>query len=336
MIVTIDRRRKAAIVVQCLLSRGDAPPLSDLPEDVQVDLTRELGRLRLVDRATLDAIATEFADDLEALGFSARGGTEAALAALGAHISPAAAARLKAEALGAEGADPWATLAALPPPTLVAILEAESVEVGAVLLSKLPVARAAEVLGLLPGERARRVAFAVSRTAGIAPAAVARIGRALASEHGAPPPAAFLRPPPERLGAILNSSAAATRDGLLDGLTAEDGGFAAQVRRAIFTFAHLPRRLRPTDVPRVLRPVDARVVATALATARAAGGPEGEAADFVLASVSQRMGDGIREEIEGLGPIKPADGEAAQAAVVVAARALAESGEIVLIDPEEE
>ncbi|WP_428983607.1 hypothetical protein [Psychrosphaera aquimarina] len=43
---------------------------------------------------------------------------------------------------------------------LLPILENESIEVAAVLLSKIDVARAAELLGKLPGPQARRITYA--------------------------------------------------------------------------------------------------------------------------------------------------------------------------------
>jgi flagellar motor switch protein FliG len=147
------------------------------------------------------------------------------------------------------------------------MLSRESLEVAAVALSKLPVARAAEVLGLLPGPQARRITMAVSRISRIAPDAVARIGRALAEEYCSAAAVAFPLPPAARLGDILNSSRPATRDEVLGGLDAEDPPFAAEVRKAIFTFQHIPLRLKAADVPRVLRGVDTKVIATALLAA---------------------------------------------------------------------
>jgi flagellar motor switch protein FliG len=271
-------------------------------------------------------VAAELADRIEGVGVAGPRGMAGALAALGTHISPEVAARLRAEA-GRLNGDPWALVGQLSPERLAAILLAESVEAAAVILAKLPVARAAEALGCLPGERARRVAFAVSRTGGVAPATVRLIGQALAREHCEEAPA-------ERVGAILNSSAAATRTEVLDGLEGADRDFAQGVRKAIFTFAHLPRRLRSADVPRVLRAVEPRRIAQAIVAARQGPPEDGASADFILASLPQRLGDSLREEMEALGAVKPKDGEAAQAALVSAVREAAAAGVIELVEEE--
>lgn len=330
----IDRRRKAAILVRFLLSDGQRPPLAHLPEDAQVDLTREMARLRLVDRATLDAVLEEFADEIERVGLAARPGDEAALEAVAGHISPQAAERLKAEAARRRATDPWAEVAALPLPDLAGILTRESTEVAAVALSKLPVAKAAEVLGLLPGPLARRITVAVSRTGGIAPEAVLCIGRALAEENCAQADFAFPQPPASRLGEILTNSTAGTRDGLLEGLEAEDPPFAAEVRKAIFTFAHLPLRLRAADVPRVLRGVDQKVLVTAIAAAQAGSDEEREAAAYLLKSLPQRLSDTLREEVASLPRPRPQAGDSAKSTVVGHVRDRAQAGEIEFLDPD--
>ncbi len=331
----LTRRRKAAIVLQMLLAEGQKLTLSDLPEEIQLTLTRELGSLRMIDRDTMYAIATEFADVLDSIGLTVPGGMARAVDAVADRISPSAVARLKSE-YGSGITDPWSKIVALPNPDLVPIMQTESHEVAAVILSKLPVAKAAELLGKLPGDLARRITFAVSQTASIRPDAVARIGQAIAQAHCSKPVPAFVSPPVQRLGAILNSSLSATRDSVLEGLGADDQAFADQVRRAIFTFLDLPERVEKVDIPKVARAVDNASLVTALTHALATGGGDAESAEFILANMSQRMADSLREEIASRGKIRRSDGEAAMGAVIKAVRDSVESGEIALVDPDEE
>ncbi|MFT4151201.1 MAG: FliG C-terminal domain-containing protein [Paracoccaceae bacterium] len=329
----LSPREKAAVIVRLLLSEGAAPPLSGLPEHMQAALTEQMGQMRLVDRATLSAVVEEFVTELEQVGLSFPGGIEGALSMMDGHISQTAANRLRRLAGASARADPWDRLTQLPPERLLPVLQEESVEVAAVMLSKLPVARAAELLGRLPGERARRVAYAVSMTGNTDPEAVRRIGLSLAIQLEAQPPRAFDSGPVERVGAILNVSAAQTRDEVLRGLEVEDAGFAEQVRRAIFTFVHIPARLSPRDVPKVVRLVDQPVMVTAIA---AATGTELEdACEFLLANMSQRLAQGLREEAAARGRPREKEGEIAMTAVIAAIRDLEEAGEVVLIREEE-
>jgi flagellar motor switch protein FliG len=47
---SLSRRAKAAIVVRLLLNEGADLPLEDLPDDLQIALTQQMGAMRLVDR----------------------------------------------------------------------------------------------------------------------------------------------------------------------------------------------------------------------------------------------------------------------------------------------
>jgi len=136
------------------------------------------------------------------------------------------------------------------------------------------------------------------------------------------------------VGAILNVSPALTRDDVLIGLEAEDADFAAEVRKAIFTFVHIPARLNPRDTPKITRLVDQPVLVTALAAATARPGLE-QAADFILNNISQRLAQGLREEMGTRGRVKDRDAEEAMTAIIAAIRTLETSGEITLIQPEE-
>ncbi|MFN3847419.1 MAG: FliG C-terminal domain-containing protein, partial [Paracoccaceae bacterium] len=274
-------REKAAIIVRLMLAEGGSVPLASLPEHMQTDLTEQIGQMRLVDRATLAAVVEEFLSELEEVGLSFPGGIDGALTIMDGHISPTAASRLRRLAGAAGKSDPWDRLTTLPCDRLLPVIEAESIEVAAVMLSKLPVPKAAELLGKLPGDKARRVAYAVSMTGNVDPETVRRIGFSLASQLDAQPVRAFDAGPVERVGAILNVSTAATRDDVLIGLDAEDADFAEQVRKAIFTFTHIPARIMPRDIPKIVRMVDAAVLVTAFTAAQ--GHPtQGPVVEFFL------------------------------------------------------
>ncbi|MFN7224382.1 MAG: flagellar motor switch protein FliG [Paracoccaceae bacterium] len=322
-------REKAAIIVRLMLSEGGSVPLASLPEHMQTDLTEQIGQMRLVDRATLASVVEEFLSELEEVGMSFPGGIDGALTMMDGHISPSAATRLRRLAGAAGKADPWARLTTLPCDQLLPVLEAESVEVAAVMLSKLPVPKAAELLGKLPGDKARRVAYAVSMTGNVDPDTVRRIGHSLASQLDAQPVRAFDAGPVERVGAILNVSTAATRDDVLIGLDAEDADFAEQVRKAIFTFTHIPARIMPRDIPKIVRMVDAAALVSAFSAAQ--GHPtQGPVVEFFLSNMSQRMAQTIRDDMAARGKVKEKDAEEAMSAIVTTIRQLEGAGEIVM------
>lgn len=331
----LTRRRKAAMIVQILLKDGSAPSLGQLPEQLQLMLTDELGALRLVDKATVSAVAEEFTAELEAIGLTAPGTRDGAITALSDHLSPVLATQLRSQLDSVRNGDHWPVIVDLSVERIIAIMKAESIAICAVTLSKLPVAKAAEVLSKTPGERARRITYAMSQTENIAPDAVRRIGAALAFEYGHTPDIAFEKAPVQRLGAILNSTVTDTREDVLIGLTGEDPEFATNVRKAIFTFKDIAPRVKPTDVPNTIRNVDGDVLITAIAAALAGDDALIASAEFILGSISQRMAGQLREDAEERGRIKKDDAEKAMAAVTTAIREMADGGVITLIDPDE-
>lgn len=332
---SLTRAQKAAVIVRLVLAEGTPIPLQSLPEQMQADLTQAMAQLRLIDRTTLAEVVDEFLNELEQVGLAFPGGLEGALAAMDGHLGANAVTRLRRIAGKTSQADPWDRLVGQPADKILPLMLNESIEVGAVILSKLPVPKAAELLGKMPGPRAQRTAYAVSQTNGIDPDTVRRIGAALVAQLDAEPPRAFDTGPVQRVGAILNVAAAATREDVMKGLTETDASFAEAVRRAIFTFVHIPRRINARDVPKIIRIVEQSVLVTALAAASTKA-DMAEGVEFFLANMSQRMAQGIREEMAARGRVKDKDAEAAMNAVVGAIRELEASGELVLISEEEE
>lgn len=326
-------RQKAAIIVRVLLAEGEDISLEGLPVEAQDALAREMAAMGLVDRETRDAVLGEFCDALEAVGVTFPGSMDGTLEILGARISRDASDRLRRLAALSGRSDPWERIVSLPVAHLAALAQSEAVEMAAVMFARLPVPKAAEAFGKLPAELARQIAYAMSLTGNIEAPAMRRIGMALVQAAEALPRPALDGGPVEKVGAILNFTPAATRDAVLEGLDQDDAAFAEGVRKAIFTWANIPMRIDPRDVPRILRAVDQPVLVKAMAGAK---GVNAATVPFLLGALSSRMADGLREEIEGIGRVTAADAEAAMAEVVAAIRAMEAAGDLFLIAGEAE
>lgn len=325
--------QKAAVIVRLLLAEGAGLPLAKLPEPLQDELANQIASMGFVDRMTLKSVIDEFVLKLDSVGLSFPRNIEGTLELLDGHISAGTAARLRKQAGINWLADPWPRFADLGAEALLPVLERESLQVGAILLSKLTTSLAAEVLQLLPGDRARRLTYEMSKVGTVHPDTVRRIGIAILADLDEKPARAFDIGPVERVGAILNSARSETRDDVLTGLDETDRGFADEVRRAIFTFDNLPQRLAPRDVSKVVREIDQKVLLTALAGAKTVG--RQEPADFILDNISQRMADALRDEINDLAAPRPEDGEAAMGEIISLIRRLESEGELYLLADED-
>lgn len=134
----------------------------------------------------------------------------------------------------------------------------------------------------------------------------------------------------EKVGAILNFSPRPCATALA-GLDDDDAGFAGEVRKTIFTWAHVPHRVDPRDIPRLTREVDNAVLLKALAGAR---GDARETVDFLLGGISSRLAETMREEMEALGKISARDAEQAMDEVVATIRRMEAAGDLFLIAPD--
>lgn len=331
----LSSQQKAAIIVRFLLAQGASIPISSLPEQMQEALTEQMGVMRLVDHETMLDVLQEFISELDSIGLTFPNGINSAIELMSEHLSTDAANRLRRLASSLNNNDPWERIIELPAERLKSFIEIESNEVAAVVLSKIPVSKAADVLSQLPGERARWIAYAIAFTEGVSPQIVQRIGISLASQLDAQPVRAFNHDPIARVGEILNVSAGATRDDVLEGFELEDALFAQKVRKAIFIFSNIPARITPMDAPKILRAVENPVLVTALAGAKGDSANEA-AAEFLLSNVPQRLAQSLREEIDEAGNIKPKDAENAMSQVIRAIKQLESTNEITFIQIEEE
>ena len=328
----LNPRQKAAIIVRLLLDDEDLTGLSNLPTDLQTNLAQAMAGLEIVDRSTRDAVIGEFCDALESVGLTFPGNLDGTLAMLGGKLSEDSTDRLRRLAAVSGNGDPWARIAALPQDQQMTLARGESVELIALMLSKLPVERASAIFTALPRDRARAVAQAMSMTSGINRDALRRMGLVLLHAADCIPRPAISTPATDRVGAILNFATSDLRDDVLQALDSQDPDFAEEVRKAIFIFAHIPEKIEPRDIPRVVREVDQAVLLRALS---ASTGDDAAAAEFILSNLSQRMADNLREERDALGKLRNRDIEEAMTEVVSAIRRLIDAGELQLIVPQD-
>jgi len=331
---SLNPREKAAIIVRLSLSQGANLDLASLSEDLQTALAQQMGDMRRISRNTMDSVVREFLSELETLGLSFPTGLSGALSMMEGHLSDGATGRLRRQTAENSGSDPWHRIITCPADQLLPVLLDEGVEVCAVILSKLPAQLAAELLSKVPGDRARHLAYAVSLTGDVSPETVRRIGMSVAEQLDTRPVKAFKAKPGERVGAILTSAPAALRDSLLKGLQESDAEFAEVVEKSILPFEHIKTKLGARDVPAVVRLVDTQTLTTALAFARAHPKLD-PTAEFILANLSQRMSQSLREDAASRGKIKTKDGEEAMSKIVAVIRQLESSGEITLLQPDD-
>ena len=319
--------QKAAIVVRALIAHGADIPISKLPNEMQAELTQTLGRMRLVDRATMNAVVEEFIEMLEQVGLSFPDDLDAALSLIEDKLDQRTVKRLRAISRGGDLDDAWMTLELAEDETLLAVLKQESQVVSAVLLSKLTTEKAARLLMQLGPDLAQSLAMGIAQTEAIGPDAVARIGATLADQISAKPLRAFADPPKKRVGEILNSSTPEMRDSVLEWLETADKIFARDVRKSIFTFKDIADRIHARDVPIVMREVANDDMLTVIA---AKDEEEGACIAFLLENMSKRAATTLQDDAAALPPPAKLDHGAASNRIAAVVRRLVDTEEITL------
>ncbi len=296
-----------------------------------MSLTKELGELPDIDQATLTRIVSEFNAELESLALPSGDGLQAATESLSPYLSSAAQDRLRTETLGAPTLDPWTRLAGLDLDTRIRLASTEAPEIGAIWLSKLAVADAADLLRTLSGPTARRIAQSMSRVEVAPPNVIASIGTSLAEVYCVQKTKGFDMPNGKRVAEILNSSDSATRDAILGALDEDAPEFASTVRESIFTFVDIKDRIEPKDMPNIVRGIPQDQLGCGLAFAMSQGSKAEATAKFILANISKRLANSLCEAIAERGTVSAEEGETAHKALIASVRALEDGGEITLV-----
>jgi len=122
---------------------------------------------------------------------------------------------------------------------------------------------------------------------------------------------------------LLNQLAKDVSKTLLTRLEERNAALGAEIRKKMFSFEELIR-LQPNDLQRVMREVDTSGLATAMKSASQA------LREKIYSALSKRAAEGLKEEIDMLGPVRLKDVEAAQEIIIAAVRRLEEEGQITL------
>lgn len=328
----LTRQQKAAIVIGVLGPEAAGPLLERLDEASLRGFAEGMSKLRRVEPHVVEATIAEFVEALDTQGTALRGGLPMARGMLERHVKEGTLMRILDDVDVPSIHNVWSKLARVNEDALADFLAREHPQTAAVVLSKLSSELAASVLSRFEPDRARDIVLGITRTQNLAPEVIEAIGASVSRDFLAGQNAGGqTRDPAERIGSIMNFTAAEIRNHVLDRIAASQPDFAEQIKRKMFTFEDIPDRLEARDVTPVLRAVEQDVLLRALAGAEQTAP---EAREFLMANISSRMADQIRGALEEVGTVRRKEAEEAQNAVIQAIRELERAGEIRLVQPE--
>lgn len=208
------------------------------------------------------------------------------------------------------------------PFAIASLLEAEHPQAQALVLAHLPKQRAAQVLARLPVESQPDLVRRIATLGPVPPHALEMLDEGLEARIAALKP----RQPIMDLGGMkcaadLINLAGIDEEVALKALSDLDPDAAEILAEAMFTFADLAV-LDDRGLQTLLRTVEADLLIPALRAAPS------ELRDRMLAAMPQRAAQALEDEIDGRGPVKIDEAEAAQKAIAAAARRLGADGQL--------
>jgi flagellar motor switch protein FliG len=323
--VVLSPRRKAAILCVSLGPEGAAKVFKHLPDDLVERLTVEMVRTQDVLPEHAEAVHREVVEQAYARGYIAEGGIRYArdvlTRAVGAERAGAILDRLETFI----EQTPFEFLRSTPPDQIYAFLRGEHPQTQALVIANLPTTDlAAKVMQLIPPEEQADVALRIAVMGQTPPDVVREVARVMEAKLET-----VLRQEYSAAGGvgslaeILNNSDRGTERNILEHLAETDAELAEEVRSLLFVFEDL-LRLDDRTIQLILKEVDSKDLAVALR------GSSEQVKERILANMSQRAAEMLREDIEMRGPVRVSQVEAEQKGILQIVRRLADAGEIVL------
>jgi flagellar motor switch protein FliG len=323
------RKRVAALLVALGPDKA-GEILKHLAESEVQALTSEMASITRLPAEMATAVMEELVVTVSADEQAAAGGVDFARAALEASLGKSRADEILEAIAARDGARPFSFLRKTPPDQICAFLQEESPQTIALVVASLHSTLGARVLGSLPAEVQTDVALRIATMTDANPDVIRELEEGLRAKL-----ANVLNTDLtdtggiDSLASILNHAGRSAEKNVLQAIERTHPDLADEIRQRLFTFddvATLPDR----DVQLVLREVDQKDLALALR------GVGDELRDKLMANLSSRAAELVRDDMETMGPQPRAAVEEAQSNIVAAVRRLEDAGQINLARGEED
>jgi flagellar motor switch protein FliG len=318
--------RKAATLLIVLGEQSSAELLTHLSEEEVQKVSREVAKITSMSSEQAEAILTEFHHMSTAGDYVARGGIDYARKLLTVAFAPDVAKRMLdrlQKALGAEAAS-FDAIQKSDPQQLAKFIHNEHPQTIALVLSHLSSTGAAALLVSLPAGLRADVSQRMASLDQISPDVIIKIASVIGQKLKTL--GEFNR---ESYGGVravaemLNRLDSTSSREILDHIEQQDTNVAQTIRHLMFVFEDL-LLIDPMGLKEVLGKVDRKILTVALK------GTSEQLRNAMLACMSQRGSEMLREDMEALGPVKIKEVEAAQQQIITVVRQLEAEGVVSL------
>src|SRR5271169_4538881 len=312
---------KAAVV---LLSLGEDHGViwRALDEEEIKEVSQAMAGLGNVSASAVEELLVEFVSGMSGAG-AIMGSFEQTQKLLAGFMDPEKVDTLMEEIRGPAGRTMWDKLGNVNEMVLASYLKNEYPQTVAVVLSKIKPEHASRVLGELPEDFALECVMRMLRMEPVQREILDKIEQTLRTEFMSNLARTSKRDSHEMMADIFNNFDRQTEARFIAALEERNRESAERIRALMFVFEDL-NKLDPGGVQTLLRAVEKDQLALALK------GASDALREIFFSNMSERAAKIMREDMEGMGPVRLRDVDAAQMAMVQMAKDLAAKGEIML------
>jgi flagellar motor switch protein FliG len=321
---SLNGRQKAAVLLISLGTEKAASILKHLSEREVESLSAEVAALWRVRPETSAAVMDEVAARVQERDAPGVGGPEYAREVLEHLLGSERAEEIVGALTVKTESRPFEFLRRTPPEQVSAFLKDESPQTIALVVASVHTSLAARVLGELPPELQAEVALRIATMKETNPDVIRDIEQGLRHKLANVVTQEFSTAGGvDALAEILNRAGRSTERNVVGAIGDRDTDLADEIRSRLFTFEDLII-LEDRDLQLVLREVDQKELQLALR------GVDNNVVEKILANMSQRGAEMLREDMAASAPQRKAVVEEAQGKIVAAVRRLEDAGALVI------
>ena len=320
----ISGPQKSAIMMLAVGEERSARLFSMMDEEEIKELSQAMANLGAIDSKVIEILFIEFANQMSSTG-SLVGTFQSTERLLMKTLDREKVDAIMEDIRGPAGRTMWDKLGNVGETVLASYLKNEYPQTVAVVLAKLKPDHAASVLTELPDEFSAEVIMRMLSMDVVRKDVLEGVEQTLRNEFMSNLARTNRRDSHEVMADIFNSLDRAAEGRFMTALEDRNRDSAERIRALMFTFDDLIK-LDAGGVQTLLRYVEKSDLATALK------GASEEMRDLFFSNMSDRQGKILREDMENMGPVRLSEVEEAQLAMVIKAKDLAASGEIVIAD----
>jgi flagellar motor switch protein FliG len=320
--------QKAAILMLSLGEEQSSRIFAMMDDEEIKEISQTMANLGTVNAGVVERLFVEFADQISSTG-SLVGSFESTERLLLKTLSKDRVEMIMEEIRGPAGRTMWDKLGNVNETVLANYLKNEYPQTVAVVLAKIKADHAARVLSLLPENFAMEVIMRMLRMEAVQKEVLDGVEKTLRTEFMSNLARTARRDAHELMADIFNNLDRNAENRFMSALEERNRESAERIKQLMFTFEDLVR-IDMAGIQTLLRSVEKDKLGMALK------GASDTIKELFFKNMSERAGKMMREDMDAMGPVRLRDVDQAQSTIVVLAKELAASGQIVISEGREE